>query len=168
MPITFRIKNNQGFTLIEVLIAMIVLAIGLLGLAALQTTGLRNSLGAYNRSQATIFAYDLADRMRTNTVESDNLVVSVYNTVNPDNAAAQDNCALVVGCSAAEMAQNDLFEWNRDISATLPLGEGSIAGVLAGVIPNQNMIYTLTINWDGNRDGSVNTDDPSFKMTLQL
>lgn len=168
MSINFRIKNNQGFTLIEVLITMIVLAIGLLGLAALQTTGLRNSLSAYNRSQATIFAYDLADRMRANSVETDNLMASVYNRVDPDNAVAQNNCVLVVGCSAAQMAQNDLFEWHRDISATLPLGEGSITGVLVGVNPNQNMIYTLTIIWDGNRDGNVNADDPNFKMTLQL
>ncbi len=63
-------KTNTGFTLIEVLIAMLVLAVGLLGLAGLQATSLRNNQSAYNRSQATQLAYDLADRMRANFTES--------------------------------------------------------------------------------------------------
>ena len=59
-------NKNTGFTLIEVLIAMLVLAVGLLGLAALQASSLRNAQSAYNRSLATELAYDLADRMRAN------------------------------------------------------------------------------------------------------
>ena len=59
-------KTNTGFTLIEVLIAMLVLAVGLLGLAGLQATSLKNNQSAYNRSQATQLAYDMADRMRAN------------------------------------------------------------------------------------------------------
>ena len=60
-------NKNAGFTLIEVLIAMLVLAVGLLGLAGLQATSLRNNQSAYNRSQATQLAYDIADRMRANS-----------------------------------------------------------------------------------------------------
>ena len=59
-------NKNTGFTLIEVLIAMIILAVGLLGLAGLQATSLRNNQSAYNRSVATQLAYDIADRMRAN------------------------------------------------------------------------------------------------------
>ena len=61
-----KMKTHSGFTLIEVLISMLILAVGLLGLAGLQATGLRNNLSAYNRSQATQLAYDMADRMRAN------------------------------------------------------------------------------------------------------
>jgi len=52
------------------LVAMLVLAIGLLGLAGLQVVGLRNNQSAYLRAQATQLAYDMADRMRTNILES--------------------------------------------------------------------------------------------------
>ena len=60
--------RSQGFTLIEVLIAIIVLSIGLLGLAGLQLTSLRNSNSAYTRSQAVILSYDIVDRIRANRV----------------------------------------------------------------------------------------------------
>lgn len=65
-------RSAQGFTLLEVLIAVVVLSVGLLGLARLQTAGLRQNHSAFMRSQATMLAYDIIDRMRTNkgTVEA--------------------------------------------------------------------------------------------------
>ncbi len=172
--------NDKGFTLIEVLIAMLILAIGLLGLAGLQATSLRNNMSAYNRSQATLLAYDMADRMRANVADTSDLAdqtASIYNTMVPTAATVQNNCKLVAGaCTAAQMAQNDLFEWNRSIAggpaesgpplmdaqpATLPLGQGTIVGALSG----QNMIYTITIGWDDNRDGNR---DLNFQMSFQL
>jgi len=157
-------KSNIGFTLIEVLISMMILAIGLLGLAALQTTGLRNNLSAYNRSQATQLAYDMADRMRANMANAGLLAGSayIYTTANPITAVAvQNDCKQVANtCTTAQMAQNDLFEWNSDVNTILPVGEGAIAVV--------GSIFTITINWDDNRDGNVNNDDPSFQMSFQL
>src|SRR5664280_455779 len=81
LPVTHVIKiptmnKNSGFTLLEVLIAMLVLAVGLLGLAGLQATSLRNNQSAYNRSQATQLAYDLADRMRNNASVSANYLTT--------------------------------------------------------------------------------------------
>ena len=57
-----------GFSLVELLVAILVLAIGLVGLAALQIAGVRSNQIAYYRSIATQFAYDMADRMRANPV----------------------------------------------------------------------------------------------------
>ena len=138
-------NNNTGFTLIEVLIAMLVLAVGLLGLAALQATGLKNNLSAYSRSQATQLAYDMSDRMRANRADSQNLAASTYVTVVPADAVAKANCEQVANtCSVADMAENDLFIWNNAITTVLPMGLGTIA--LNG------SIFTITINWDDNRD----------------
>ena len=62
----FPPTDQRGTTLIEVLIALIVLSIGLLGLALLQVTSVQSNHSAYYRSQATVLAHDLADRMRAN------------------------------------------------------------------------------------------------------
>lgn len=59
-------NTQSGFTLIEILVTMLVMAIGFLGLAALQTSGLQQSQNTYFRTQADILARDIADRMRAN------------------------------------------------------------------------------------------------------
>jgi len=64
--INYSGNKQRGFTLLEVLIALLVLSIGLLGLAALQTTGLRSNEMASMRTTATQLAYDISDRMRAN------------------------------------------------------------------------------------------------------
>jgi len=167
-------NKNTGFTLIEVLIAMLVLAVGLLGLAGLQATSLRNNQSAYNRSQATQLTYDLADRMRANFTEANKLAASVYITTDP-TAAAERPCNGAPGCNPQLMAENDLFEWNRTVTTTLPSGAGTIVEA-AGV-------FTITINWDDNRDGDADggdggkgdndndgdtDDDPYFQTSFRL
>jgi type IV pilus assembly protein PilV len=151
--------NNRGFTLIEILVAMVVLAIGLLGLAGLQANGLRNSQTAYFRSQAARLAYDMADRMRANTADAGALDTSVYITTTPTDAAAQ-NCITTGGCSPTEMAEQDLFEWNSNLAAALPGGQGSIA-----VTGSE---YAVTVRWDDNRDGTVSANNPAEFLQLRF
>ena len=148
-------NKNAGFTLIEVLIAMVVLAIGLLGLAGLQVTSLKNNQSAYNRSQATQLAYDLADRMRAN--------VAGAATYTSGTAAAIANCKNTTGCSPAEMAVNDLFEWNSAISAALPNGG-------TGTITISGVVYSITISWTENRDDNADgvSDITSFITSFTL
>jgi len=177
-------NKDSGFTLIEVLIATLVLAVGLLGLAGLQAASIKNNLSAYNRSQVAQLAYDMADRMRANKNESLNpttgnvIAASTYLTMAPADAADQANCATVTGCTAAQMAQNDLFQWNAALTNILPSGTGTITADAA------TRVFTITINWDDNRDGDVDgdggasegdvdsdgdtDDDPFFQASFQL
>jgi type IV pilus assembly protein PilV len=180
--------KNTGFTLIEVLIAMLVLAVGLLGLAGLQATSLRNNQSAYNRGQATQLAYDIADRIRANASVANNYAGSFMKL--PD-ATAQADCLVVsTTCTTADMAENDLYEWNcavaggcendiPPISATLPSGEG-----IEGTIEEAAGVFTITITWDDNRDGDADgdgsaregdddndgdtDDDPFFQTSFRL
>ncbi|MDD2724767.1 MAG: type IV pilus modification protein PilV [Methylovulum sp.] len=147
-------NNSSGFTLIEVLIAMLVLAAGLLGLAGLQATSLGNNQGAYNRSQATQYANDLADRIRANAG-----AVGSY-IADPTTAAAKPGCQSTTGCSPADMAENDLYEWNLALIAALPVNAVNI-GQIAGII-------TISISWDENHDGVVDGDDPDFLTSFRL
>ncbi len=136
-------NKNTGFTLIEVLIAMLVLAVGLLGLAALQANSLRNTQSAYNRSLATELAYDLADRMRAN---SSPVGLAIYVSMPPTNAVAQVNCMTVsTRCTSDIMAQNDLYQWNLEVNSYLPSGTGTIAFLAS--------VYTITVSWN---DGATN------------
>jgi type IV pilus assembly protein PilV len=147
-------KTNSGFTLIEVLIAMLVLAVGLLGLAGLQATSLKNNQSAYNRSQATQLAYDLADRMRANIAGK-----ARYTAILPSSATAKANCLTTTGCTPADLAENDLFEWNSAVSNNLPSGIGTLA-----VTGN---MFTIRITWDEDRDGD-DSNNPNFQTSFQL
>lgn len=137
-------QRQAAFTLIEVLIAMVVLSIGLLGLASLQAAGMRSNNSAYMRSQASVLAYDIADRIRANRTAD-------YLSALP-NGTQNAACLSTPGCNLASMAQNDIFEWQTAIGITLPLGTGTIT--LA------NGVYTISITWDDDRDPL--TTDPAF------
>jgi len=124
-----RIPRAGGFTLIEVLIAVLVLSIGLLGLAGLQTVSLRNNNSAYLRSQAAILAYDIVDRMRANRSAA--------------TAGAYDLNLTGSYAGSGSIAQNDLNEWVDNLSDVLPGGQGGIA--------RNGSTFTVTVQWDDSR-----------------
>ena len=105
-------KSQRGTTLIETLVALVVLSVGLLGVAALQMASLRNNRGAHLRSQAQVMAYDVADRMRANR----------------NAALANAYVITLTGTpSGTGLALTDLQEWRAGLAATLPGGKGSVA-----------------------------------------
>ena len=162
----------RGFTLIEVLIAMVLLGVGLLGLASLQAYSLRNTQSAYNRSLATELAYDLADRMRANLKEARIYPTNTYITIAPASAAAQTGCYSSLGCTSAQMAQNDLYEWNSLIT-TLPSSQSIVCfdstpndgTSLAPMCDAVGTTYVIKIWWDDNHDGAT---DLSFVTSFHL
>lgn len=161
-------NKNSGFTLIEILIATLILAVGLLGLAGLQVTSIRNNTSAYNRSQATQLFYDMADRMRANKTESIDpatgnvIAAGAYLTIAPVDATAQVSCATTAGCTRAQIAENDLFQWHAALIEALPGAIGTITAATA------TRVFTITINWDDNHDGAVDASDPNFSVSFQL
>jgi type IV pilus assembly protein PilV len=150
-------REQHGFSMIEILVSTVVLAVGLLGFASLQVNGLKNNQSAYYRSQATQLAYDIADRMRANPNSATDYLST--NLLAAD-AVAQPDCLSTDGCSSSEMAIHDLFEWHGILSTQLPGGEGDITV--------QTDIYTITVFWDENRDGITDDNDPHFAMSFQL
>lgn len=140
---------------------MLVLAIGLMGLATLQTYSLRTNLSAYTRGQATQLLYDMSDRMRANKTAAASYVITDSNTL--DSGTVNTACTTTnapASCTPDILANNDLIEWNKAIRTTLPKGKGIIA------IANGN--YRISVTWDDNRDGKVDNDDPTLSMSLQL
>jgi len=138
-PIGCAIK---GFTLLEVLVALLVLSIGLLGLAGLQTLSLRNNQSAFQRSQAVVLAYDALDRVRGNRDQAA-AYVTAFDEVSANFTTT--NCP-TAGCTAAQMAENDLAVWKTEV-ARLPAGAGQIA-------IDANNKATVEVRWSDNRDGA--------------
>jgi type IV pilus assembly protein PilV len=116
-------KTDVGFTLLEVLIALVVFSIGLLGLAGLQTVSLRNTASSSSRTIATQLAYDIADRMRANSV---GVVNGNYLQAATTIGAAPANCYTSAGCTAANMAAMDLFAWRTRLARELNGGLGVV------------------------------------------
>jgi type IV pilus assembly protein PilV len=120
----------DGFTLVEVLIALLVLSIGMLGIAALYLESLRASRAALVRTEAVTLAADIADRIRANR--------------NP--AGAYDcggTCDAGEGGNAVAIA--DLNDWRTAVAARLPGGTSSIT--FAAAAANATNIYTVTVGW---------------------
>jgi type IV pilus assembly protein PilV len=112
-----------GFTLIEVLIAVLVLGIGLLGVAGLQSVALSMNQGSYVRTQATVLARDISDRMRTNRQAATD---AAYDMSGGASASEQTACETTSGCNPSALAGHDLYRWNQSVAATLPNGEAHV------------------------------------------
>ena len=132
--ITFqKIKHLNGFTLLEVLVAMLILSIGLLGLAALQANTLKLNHGALQRSQGIFLTYDMMDRLRANRT-----------------AALAGQCDIAMGATlgGTDLCDTDVTDWQDNfVAAFLPAGQGSIdCSTTANVC-------VVTVQWDEGRQG---------------
>jgi len=170
-----RMTNRQGgFTLIEVMVSTVVLAVGLLGLAGLQAASLSSNQSAFMRTQASALAYDLADRMRSNVAGGTSGFYAA------GTASYSPGCSSTAGCSPLQMAQNDLAEWNAAITTYLPLGEGLVctdstpgdgASVLNAQCDGVGNLLSIKIWWDDDRDGVINlspTNTERFVISFRL
>ncbi|MHB8455658.1 MAG: type IV pilus modification protein PilV [Acidiferrobacterales bacterium] len=132
-------SRQSGFSLIEVLVALLVLSIGLLGLAGLQVFSLRFNHQSYERTQATMLMYDMIDRMRANplgTVSGDYSPVS-FGSAYTVAASCPASCS-----NPSDMAKTDLAQWKASLANLLSQGQGSIVQVAGGT-----SLYTLTVQW---------------------
>jgi type IV pilus assembly protein PilV len=134
-----RVSGQRGFTLLEILVAIVVLSIGLLGLAGLQALSLNNNQIAYFRSIASQQAYDIADRIRANGVGKD---AGHYDNLTTGLPAGNPNCVSAV-CSPANIAISDHRQWNAMNARLLPAGDGTVDGTVTGA----GRDFDITVMW---------------------
>jgi len=156
MRTTFSSRpGKNGFSLVEVLVALLVISIGMLGLAALYVETLRLNRTAIFRTQAVTLASDMAERIRANTGGA-----AGYAGAGADSGC-NEGATAAVECTAAQMAAQDIFDWQQMAQTLLPGGTATIGVVAAGGgTPN---VYTLTITWtEVSQGGNV-----SYVMTVE-
>ena len=141
-------RKQSGFTLLEIMVAIVVLSLGLLGLAGLQAASLRNNQTAYYRGIATQQAYDIADRLRANLA---GVRAGNYSNLAQGLPGGNPNC-FTGACSAANMAISDHRQWNTANAALLPNGNGTVVWVdgpaAAGcTAATGNWVFNITVSW---------------------
>lgn len=147
------VHAQAGVGMIEVLVAIIVLSIGLLGLAGLQTAGLKNNQSAGFRSTATMMAYGILDSMRANRVAAGE---GSYNHVTSEDTASEDETEEETQTEAG--IPGDVKPWLEELALRLPDGTGAVN------VDADNKV-TITIQWDDSR-GALAAQQ--FVMTTRL
>jgi type IV pilus assembly protein PilV len=143
-----RKASSGGYSLIEVLVACVVLSLSILGFAGLQITGLTSNKVAMSRSQASIQAYSIIDSMRANRSAA-TAYVRTTGSATP---------------SGTTRAAVDVSTWLGNLKKQLPSGDGSIAAALTDPSNPTTSTYTVTVvvQWTESRSStpsqlSVNT-----------
>lgn len=188
-------KKTQGFTLVEVLVAMVIFAIGMLGLAGMQGIALKDNNDAYMRSQAVFFAYDMGDRIRVNPIYWRGLVTEnlggaanlaadqvtvegfgLYPFCSTDDSPADPPGGSLGGdpdplnCNNRQLAQYDWYRIRKDITDALPNGALAITKIADpdGVLGE--FIIRLVVSWDLTDTSDINKFNnlaPSFTFDVR-
>jgi type IV pilus assembly protein PilV len=141
--------------MVEMLVALVVLAVGMLGVASLFGISLHSGSSAITRMQAVNLATDLADRIRANR-QAGNFYAG---------AAANNGCtgAGAASCTPAQMAADDLFWWQRQLARTI------VAATVTGTVvvtPGTPPTYTIRVNW--NERAGVGVTTLTYQLQIQV
>lgn len=140
----------HGFTLLEILVALVILSIGLLGLAGLHVSSMRGNNGSYLRAQATLIANDLAARMYANAIDVDLNGYMAINWATICNAPPNPICDVNAACNTAQITTYDAFVAQCENASVLPTGTISI----------------VCIDSDAGADGDACTDGSPHTITV--
>jgi len=174
------LRRQGGFSMIELLVAVLVMGIGVLGITGLQMVSLQNNRGALLRSEAVMLAYDMMDRIRANPVGTPIGSGSDYAGIAIGGGPPSSVNCNASECSSAQMVAFDQAVWKcalgsyvEDGTCTsfhssgvlpapteqpgLPNGDGSI------VVDGTSSVVTITVQWDDPNFGqrSISIDSQS-------
>ncbi len=152
------IKKYSGFSLIEVLVSLVLLAVGLLALSQAQVRALKNSHTALLHSQAINLAVAISDKMRSNRLSA---IEGNYDLKTTDTPDSSKNCiGKGIICSQKEMAQFELTLWYKELTQTLPAAKASITRTFK----DKETLYHLQLTWQNPADNQ----DMTYEVDTRL
>jgi type IV pilus assembly protein PilV len=161
-----RTSHQKGATLIEALIALLVLSVGLLGMVALQLIGTKESASALRHSRAVWMARDMADRMRANPT---GVEANHYDMIDTSTLpSSPPTCGAGANCTAQQIATYDTSQWGL-LLQQLPGGTGMAGGI--GTVTADSTVagrFAVTVMWDDEGTGATGTacgSDPLADLT---
>ena len=145
-------SRQRGVSLVESMVALLVISIGLLGIAALQITSMKQNASALQHSQAVWISYNMADRIRANITQFAN-----YAGVDTSTTYSQD--CMSSRCTNPQMITADAQEWATEVQ-NLPGGRGTVTGNAAQLV--------IAVMWDEEGTGATGTgcgNNPDVDLT---
>jgi type IV pilus assembly protein PilV len=148
-----RNLRNNGFSLVEILVTIIILTIGLLGLAGLQGRALTAQMESYQRSQALILIKDIGDRINANRLHA-----ASYVTTTTTQRGTGFNGSAALDCTGLTGSNLDLCEWHNALLGVAEKKNGTDVGALIGArgciyqlvpTPGVTAEYIVAIAWQG-------------------
>lgn len=137
-------RAQRGVGLIEVLVAVLIMGIGLLGVAAMQATALRNNQSAFERTQAVVQSYAMLDAIRANPTAAASYTMT-------------EQCT--VPTSSTSLIEYDKQAWIASLHATMGAGA-------CGTVSCVDRVCTITVKWDDSRGTALSTTDVETARTV--
>ncbi len=148
--------RRNGFTLLEVMIALLVFSLGLLGMAGLLAVSVRTNHGAYLRTQATFLAQSMADRMRANNIGIWKLAYNgIYDSTTTGTTGT--TCLGTASCGWSDVATRDKLIWSNQLASFLPNPSATVTCSTTGAAPAADILVerppyngqcTIAISWN--------------------
>lgn len=135
------IRRERGITMVESLVALVVLSVGLLGIASLYVISMQSGRTAMLRTQAVNLVSDMADRIRANGLGGE-----AYASAEYSGEPEEHGCVVDENCTAAQLAEDDLARWIASVNAALPSPVTTVVFNEAGAAGNPDR-YTISIDW---------------------
>jgi len=161
-------RKQSGFTLIEALVAFLILSIGMLGIASLQTMSLKAGHTATLRTAAVMKADEILESIRSNPSVLLSYATSTADS-GTDNGCSQ-TAVLAVVCAPARLAVDDVFRWKRSLTDVFPNNASTTASVVvtAPVPPETITDIIVTINWSERDVDNGGAKNMNYSVTTQM
>jgi type IV pilus assembly protein PilV len=154
----------KGFTLIEVMVSLVILSMGLLGVAKLVLFSAHSNDSAYLRSQATDLAYAILDDMRGNRA----IAMAQGYDVPINTAPAAPGSCVGTSCTPGALATYDMNTWLSRLALALPSGTGSVTTTTTVAPAPVGTTAAITVQWDDSAAQSVFSTAPGTQMSITL
>lgn len=156
-------KNQQGFSLIESLVAIVITALGILGILGVQMRTLSDTQNGVRRAQAIRLIEDLSERIKVNPTPLAPAVMATYRVSAPGPIASPPACT--TACTPAQLAQHDIASWKQQVINTLPAGDAVVFSAADELDLNNRRQLGVMVSWiqkESRKETDSNTDFATY------